>query len=70
MKQYCRYCCSCSYGDVPYCSVKEQTMSEREIKRVNNCKDFDFCHFDVITCKDYEPRKPKVKSDIKEMELF
>lgn len=68
MKQYCRYCGYCSYGDVPYCSAKEDTMSENYIKRENHCKDFEFINTDVISGKEYSPRKSKVK--VNEVALF
>lgn len=59
MKQYCRYCGLCSEVDGGfYCSEKEQLMTENEIKRVNNCKDYGYCSCgDVITGKQYQPRK-------------
>lgn len=59
MKQYCRYCGYCVYGDTPYCEAKKQTMTETYIKRVNSCKDYSFCNIDVINGGDYTPRKPK-----------
>lgn len=61
MKQYCRYCGSCVYGDVPYCEVKDKVLTESYIKRENHCKTFEFCNIDVITGKEYAPRKHKTK---------
>lgn len=60
MKQYCRYCSSCHAIDdeLYYCNDKEQIMSESQIKRANNCKDYGYCSCgDVITGKQYQPRK-------------
>ena len=60
MKQYCRYCAHLCAGDIPYCSVKEQTMSESSAKRVNQCRDFVFCEIDAFYQTDgYRPRKVK-----------
>lgn len=41
MKQYCRYCSHCCYGDAIYCEAKNKTMSENTAKSVNHCKDFE-----------------------------
>lgn len=70
MKQYCRYCANCIYGDIPYCDIKKQTMNEAYIKRVNNCKDYNFCNIDVISGKDYSPRKQKAQKQADECSLF
>lgn len=61
MKQYCRYCGSCIEVDVGfYCTDKEQLMTESEIKRANNCKNYGYTDCgDVITGKQYQPRTPK-----------
>lgn len=60
MKQYCRYCSNCSYGDCAYCSVKSKVMNDDAIKRVNKCKDFEFNEIDVLNeNKRYKPRKEK-----------
>lgn len=60
MKQYCRYCAYLCVGDVPYCSVREQTMSDASAKRVNKCKDFGFCEIDAFGETDgYRPKKVK-----------
>lgn len=48
MKQYCRYCSHCSYGDIAYCEKLERTMSEAKAKRVNRCKYFEFLEIDVF----------------------
>lgn len=61
MKQYCRYCAYLCVGDIPYCNVKEQTMSESSAKCVNQCRDFDFCEIDAFDETDgYRPKKVKV----------
>ena len=58
MKQYCRYCGAMSHGDVYYCSIKEQVMSEWQVKRPNKCIDFGYCTLgDVDTGKQYHPRE-------------
>ena len=70
MKQYCRYCCHCSYGDVPYCKIRDITMSEKQIKRVNNCGCFDFCEIDVLNPgKIYKPRIEKVYKEPENMQF-
>lgn len=70
MKQYCRYCSHCCYGDVVYCSFKETTMSEESAKCVNQCKDFDFNPIDVFNPdKTYKPRKKK-ETKVKQITLF
>lgn len=65
MKQYCRYCGFCSEVDGGfYCNEKEQLMTESQIKRANNCKDYGYTTCgDVITGKQYQPRKPYRKHD-------
>lgn len=72
MKQYCRYCTLCVYGDAVYCSKKEKTMSEEKAKRVNNCKDFDFNEIDVFNPERiYKPRKKvDVEKRIYQEKLF
>lgn len=73
MKQYCRYCSNCHCGDVVYCDVKQKTMSEEKAKRVNHCRDFDFCELDVFYDGDmdkvYKPREPKQKQCDGQMRL-
>lgn len=43
MKQYCRYCANCIYGDVVWCDELEKVISEASAKTVNHCKHFVFC---------------------------
>ena len=60
MKQYCRYCSHCCYGDAVYCGFRNRTMSEKDAKRVNQCKDFDFNPIDVFDpSKEYKPKEKK-----------
>ena len=58
MKQYCRYCGFCSEVDGGYyCGEREKLMSESQIKRANNCKDYGYTDVgDVISGKQYHPR--------------
>lgn len=73
MKQYCRYCASLIYGDIPYCDEHEKILSLAYCKRVNNCKDFRFVNIDASgeNEKGYIPRKPKdSKNSISEQSLF
>ena len=46
MKQYCRYCASLINGDALYCDKKDIVMTDKQIKRVNSCKDYRYCGFD------------------------
>lgn len=60
MKQYCRYCSHCCYGDVAYCEIRKKTMSDNSIKAINKCKDFEFNVIDVLDLdKKYKPREKK-----------
>lgn len=65
MKQYCRYCSSLIYGDVPYCEKYERVMSESAAKRVNTCKDFDLNPIDAFgeNKKGYQPRREKTPEE-------
>lgn len=65
MKQYCRYCGLCHEVDGGfYCNEKEQLMTEREIKRANNCEHYGYTSCgDVITGKQYQPRETCKKRD-------
>lgn len=57
MKQYCRYCARCFEGDTFYCGERDKVLSESQIKRANNCKDFALSDLgDIITGKQYQPR--------------
>ena len=60
MKQYCRYCANCTYGDGAYCGVKKKVMRNSTIRSTNNCKDFEINEIDVLNNdKTYKPRKKK-----------
>lgn len=60
MKQYCRYCANCVYGDVVWCSELRKIMSEASAKTVNHCNHFVFNEIDVFDLdKKYKPRAEK-----------
>lgn len=40
MKQYCRYCAWCTYGDIVWCDKLDKTISLSSAKSINNCKHF------------------------------
>lgn len=74
MKQYCRYCAFCFEGDGYFCSnepnVVAKYMTEDQIKRANNCKDFALSDMgDVITGKQYKPREHHPKQIEGQMRL-
>ena len=59
MKQYCRYCAHLAYGNGTWCSKHKKEMPDNTAKRVNHCKDFDFCEIDAF-CENlagYHPRE-------------
>ena len=60
MKQYCRYCVHLAAGNGTWCSKHEKEMSDSTAKRVNHCKDFDFCEIDAFgeNLAGYRPREP------------
>lgn len=74
MKQYCRYCAHCHYGDVVYCDDKYKTMSKPTAKTINKCKSFDFNEIDVFyggdMDKKYKPREPIAKQCEGQTSLF
>lgn len=66
MTQYCKYCTHMVCGDANYCSIKEETYSEKYICCVNKCKYFDFNPIDARgTGSEYKPRKHSVGVQIK-----
>lgn len=70
MKQYCRYCSHCVYGDAVYCEVLNNTMSEKKAKRVNKCKHFELNEIDVFNInKTYKPKQTK-KKEAEQTKLF
>lgn len=65
IKQYCRYCAFCSYGDIAYCGEYDKTMSDSTIRRENHCKRFAYSELgDVETGKQYQPRREKTQEEI------
>ena len=58
MKQYCRYCGFCSEVDSGYyCGEHKKLMSESQIKRANNCKEYGYTDVgDVISGGQYHPQ--------------
>lgn len=55
MKQYCRYCANANVAeeDLFYCSCNKQTYNSAKSKRVNLCKNFDFCENDLWRCDEF-----------------
>ena len=72
MKQYCRYCANCIYGDVVWCDELEKVMSEASAKTVNHCKKFVFNPIDAFNVENgrYKPREKKEKKDNGQLNLF
>lgn len=72
MKQYCRYCANCHYGDFCYCDILKKLILESKAKAVNKCKYFKFNEIDVFDInKKYKPRtKKRDKRSVKQYELF
>lgn len=63
MTQYCRYCAFCIYGDIPYCTAKDEPMTERQMKRKNTCKEFALSELgDVESGKPYKPRRKNAET--------
>jgi superfamily II DNA helicase RecQ len=69
--QYCRYCVHCIEGDVFFCTDEEKTMTESQIKRSNNCINFQLTE-DILTGKEYKPREKQdtEQSNAAQMMLF
>ena len=71
MKQYCRYCANCCYGDVVWCDELKKIISETAAKTVNHCKHFIFCEVDVFNpLHKYKPIQKREKVDNGQLELF
>lgn len=76
MNQYCRYCGFCSEVDGGYyCGEHKKLMSESQIKRANNCKDYGYTDVGcVISGGQYHPRasstKQKYEQKWKQESLF
>lgn len=70
MKQYCRYCCHCFFGDGLICAILQSPINEESAKRVNHCKDFAFTEEDVFNPDyKYTPRVVKPKVDDGQMKF-
>lgn len=61
MKQYCRYCVHLTVGDWPWCGIRERFISESAARRMNHCRNFEFCEMDAFLENErpYTPRKEK-----------
>ena len=71
MKQYCRYCAHCFEGDAYYCGEHKQVLSETQIKRANQCKDFALSDLgDILTGKQYQPRDSRGVKGVSSAFLF
>lgn len=73
MKQYCRYCAWCTYGDIVWCDKLDKTISLSSAKSINNCKHFLFCEIDALSgclLKKYKPREKKNNQSHKQLSLF
>ena len=69
MKQYCRYCASLVNGDALYCDAKDKVLSESQIKRPNNCKEYAYCGFDENGFE-HTPKEYKRKVKVDNIALF
>ena len=62
IKQYCRYCSFCCYGDIPYCTFYEKELTDKKIRQQNRCVAFNLSPLgDVESGKHYQPRGRKQK---------
>ena len=52
----CRWCASLCTGNGIWCDAKKKCLSEPTTKRVNKCKDFEFCEIDAYSFEKYKPR--------------
>jgi hypothetical protein len=70
MKQYCRYCIHLAYGNGTWCEVHEKEMADSTAKRVNTCKDFEFCEIDAFgeNLDGYHPREAYRKHEAQELQ--
>ena len=70
MAQYCRYCAFCFEGDTAYCSVKDRPLSDKKVRKPNNCHDYAESELgDYQTGRTYQP-KPQTKADKQEKSLI
>ena len=68
MAQYCRYCAYMVCGDANYCTEKQHTKTDKQIKQSNNCKEFLLNPIDALyeNAEGYKPRilrKPKQQGE-------
>lgn len=68
MAQYCRYCAYMVCGDANYCTEKQYTKTDEQIKRSNKCKEFLLNPIDALyeNTEGYKPRiakKPKEQGE-------
>lgn len=62
IKQYCRYCSFCCYGDIPYCTHFDKELSDSGIRKQNHCEAFDLSPLgDVESGRQYQPREHRKK---------
>ena len=61
VRQYCRYCIHMVCGDANYCGVRKQCYSNAQVKRTNQCKEFELCTIDGLgeNPREYKPRTRK-----------
>ena len=70
IKQYCRYCAFCCYGDIPYCTEHDKELTEKYIKRENHCADFVLSEMgDVETGKPYNPRRKDKQNNYEQLKI-
>lgn len=68
-KKYCRYCSFCILGDCYYCTAIGKVL--KRIDKALDCDDFALSELgDVETGRQYQPRKPKEKSNTEQISLF
>ena len=67
MKKYCQYCSNMVCGDANYCSEKQATFTDKQIKRETQCKDFIFNKIDALFSNEigYQPRPLRDDNDLK-----
>lgn len=71
IKQYCRYCAFCCYGDIPYCTYFDKELSDSGIRKQNHCKAFDLSPLgDVESGRQYQPREHRRKDCEGQISLF
>lgn len=68
-KKYCRYCSFCILGDCYYCTATGKVL--KRIDKALDCDDFALSELgDVETGRQYQPIKPKEKSNTEQISLF